>query len=205
MLLDAGTRNFAVHADAYGRHSSDYFVPSYPYLFPPDPAPAFNGKQPNSGLHSEGRAVGGSYLFDGGYIGAASPRFTSVYRIPTLDGARPTPASTCSRQVHQQRRVSPANSRAIDVIRYWAGAVEYHHDELGFDDAGIDTSRASFKNHAQMPGPNEVHADDDPFGALIASLGTQFDHRSTPRVMPAACSTPPARTGARPISSMSSG
>jgi iron complex outermembrane recepter protein len=47
-LFDAGSRDFAFHADAYGRHGSDYFVPSYPYLFPPDPAPAFNGKQPNS-------------------------------------------------------------------------------------------------------------------------------------------------------------
>ena len=87
-LFDAGTRDFAMHADFYGRHASDYFVPSYPYLFPTDPAPSFNGKQPNSGLHSEGQAVGGSYLFDGGYVGAAISRFTSVYRIPTLDGAQ---------------------------------------------------------------------------------------------------------------------
>jgi len=86
-LFDAGTRDFAMHADFYGRHASDYFVPSYPYLFPTDPAPSFNGKQPNSGLHSEGQAVGGSYLFDGGYVGAAISRSTSVYRIPTLDGA----------------------------------------------------------------------------------------------------------------------
>src|SRR5262245_3863342 len=87
-LFDAGTRDFAVHADFYGRHANDYFVPSYPYLFPTDPAPPFSGKQPNSGLHSEGQAVGGSYLFDGGYVGAAVSRFTSVYRIPTLEGAQ---------------------------------------------------------------------------------------------------------------------
>jgi iron complex outermembrane recepter protein len=59
-LFDAGTRDFAVHANFYGRHGSDYFVPSYPYLFPPDPALPFNGKQPNSSLHSEGQAAGGS-------------------------------------------------------------------------------------------------------------------------------------------------
>jgi iron complex outermembrane recepter protein len=87
-LFDAGTRHFAVHADFYGRHANDYFVPSYPYLFPTDPTPPFNGKQPNSGLHSEGQAVGGSHLFDGGYVGAAISRFTSVYRIPTLEGAQ---------------------------------------------------------------------------------------------------------------------
>ena len=108
-LFDAGTRDFAMHADFYGRHASDYFVPSYPYLFPTDPAPSFNGKQPNSGLHSEGQAVGGSYLFDGGYVGAAISRFTSLYRIPTLR-RRPEqrPHRPAADQDHQQGRVSSA-------------------------------------------------------------------------------------------------
>src|SRR5437879_6003760 len=73
-LIDAGSRDFAFHADVYGRKGNDYFTPSYPYLFPPDPAPPFNGKQPNSSFHSEGQAVGGSYLFDGRYVGAAASR-----------------------------------------------------------------------------------------------------------------------------------
>src|SRR6266404_9627928 len=41
-LIDAGSRDFAFHADVYGRKGNDYFIPSYPYLFPPDPAPPFN-------------------------------------------------------------------------------------------------------------------------------------------------------------------
>jgi iron complex outermembrane receptor protein len=177
VLLDAGTRNFAIHADAYGRHSNDYFVPSYPYLFPPDPAPPFNGKQPNSGLHSEGHAIGGSYLFDGGYIGAAYSRFTSVYRIPTLDGAATNTRIDMQQDKFTSKGEFRPQSSAIDVIRFWAGAVEYHHDELGFDDAGIDTSRATFKNHAQ-----EAKAEikfmpmTTPLGAMIASFGTQFEH-----------------------------
>ena len=177
VLLDAGTRNFAMHADAYGRHSNDYFVPSYPYLFPPDPAPPFNGKQPNSGLHSEGHAIGGSYLFDGGYIGAAYSRFTSVYRIPTLDGAATNTRIDMQQDKFTSKGEFRPQSSAIDVIRFWAGAVEITTTEPGFDDAGIDTSRATFKNHAQ-----EARAEikfmpmTTPFGALIASFGTQFDH-----------------------------
>src|SRR5215471_16377776 len=50
-LFDAGSRDFAFHADVYGRKGNDYFIPSYPYLFPPEPAPPFNGKQPNSSFH----------------------------------------------------------------------------------------------------------------------------------------------------------
>ena len=177
-LFDAGTRDFAMHADFYGRHASDYFVPSYPYLFPTDPAPSFNGKQPNSGLHSEGQAVGGSYLFDGGYVGAAISRFTSVYRIPTLDGAQTnTRIDMAQTKITSKGEFRPQSS-AIDVVRFWLGAVEYQHNELGLDDAGLDTARATFNNHAQEA-KTEVKFMPmiTPFGTLISSIGTQFDHQ----------------------------
>lgn len=52
VLLDAGGGNIAVDTDAYGRRAGDYGIPSYPYLFPPAPAPTVNGRQPNSAFHS---------------------------------------------------------------------------------------------------------------------------------------------------------
>jgi iron complex outermembrane receptor protein len=177
-LFDAGTRDFAMHADFYGRHASDYFVPSYPYLFPTAPAPSFNGKQPNSGLHSEGQAVGGSYLFDGGYVGAAISRFTSLYRIPTLEGAQNNGRIDLQQTKITSKGEFRPQSSAIDVVRFWLGAVEYQHNELGFDDAGQDGIRATFNNHAQ-----EAKAEvkfmplATPFGSLISSIGTQFDHQ----------------------------
>ena len=167
-----------MHSDFYGRHASDYFVPSYPYLFPTDPAPSFNGKQPNSGLHSEGQAVGGSYLFDGGYVGAAISRFTSVYRIPTLDGAQTnTRIDMAQTKITSKGEFRPQSS-AIDVVRFWLGAVEYQHNELGFDDNGFDTARATFNNHAQEA-KTEVKFMPlvTPFGSLISTIGTQFDHQ----------------------------
>ncbi|HMJ31555.1 MAG TPA: Plug domain-containing protein, partial [Xanthobacteraceae bacterium] len=68
ILLDTGGGNFAFHADAYGRKASDYSIPSYPYLFPTKP---FNGRQPNSAMQADGASIGGSYIFSGGFIGAA--------------------------------------------------------------------------------------------------------------------------------------
>src|SRR5256884_7903208 len=67
---------------------------------------------------------------------------------------------------------------AIDVVRFWAGAVEYHHDELGAGDNGVDGIRATFNNHAQ-----EAKAEIQflpmatPVGALISAVGAQFDHQ----------------------------
>ena len=87
LLLDAGSRNAAIHADVSGRRTSNYWIPSYPYLFPPDPPPVVNGRQPNSALTAESASAGGSWLFDGGYAGAAISRFTTDYQIPGLEAS----------------------------------------------------------------------------------------------------------------------
>ena len=85
ILLDAGGGNFAVHADAYGRKASDYSIPGYPYLF--DQTRPVNGRQPNSATQADGASIGGSYIFHGGFIGAAITQNDSLYRIPGIDGA----------------------------------------------------------------------------------------------------------------------
>src|SRR4030088_1561168 len=70
VLLDAGGRDFAIHADAFGLTGGDYSIPSYPYLF--DPTKPFNGRQPNSAARTDGASIGGSYIFYGGFFGAAN-------------------------------------------------------------------------------------------------------------------------------------
>ena len=85
ILLDTGGGNFAFHADAFGRKASDYSIPSYPYLF--DPTKPFNGRQPNSAMQADGASIGGSYIFQGGFIGAAITQNDTLYRIPGIDGA----------------------------------------------------------------------------------------------------------------------
>jgi iron complex outermembrane recepter protein len=177
-LFDAGSRDFAFHADVYGRHASDYFIPSYPYLFPSDPAPPFNGKQPNSSFHSEGQAVGGSYLFDGGYVGAAISRFSTLYHIPTMEGAATNGRIALEQVKYTSKGEFRPKSSAIDVVRFWAGAVEYHHDELGVGDDGIDGIRATFNNHAQEARSEiQFMPMATPLGALISTVGAQFDHQ----------------------------
>jgi iron complex outermembrane receptor protein len=177
-IFDAGNKDVAVHADIYGRHAGDYYIPSYPYLFPSQPALPFNGKQPNSSMHAEGEAVGGSYLFDGGYIGTAVSHFTTLYHVPTMDGA----ATNTRIQLDQVRYTSRGEFRpqssAIDVVRFWLGAVEYHHDEIGLGDNGVDGIQATFNNHAQEAKTEmKFMPMATPVGMLISTWGTSFDHK----------------------------
>ena len=109
ILLDAGGGNFAVHADAYGRKASDYSIPSYPYLF--DQTRPVNGRQPNSAVQADGASIGGSYIFHGGFIGAAITQNDTLYRIPGIDGAdHQTRIDGASDQIHRQGRI-PAGCR----------------------------------------------------------------------------------------------
>src|SRR5207247_9628147 len=176
-LFDAGSRDFAFHADVYGRRGNDYFIPSYPYLFPSDAAPPFDGQPPNSLSHAEGQAVGGSYLCARGYVGAAVSRFSTLYHVPTMEGAATNGRIALEQVKYTSKGEFRPQTSAIDVVRFWAGAVDYHHDELGVGDNGIDGIRATFNNHAQEARSEiQFMPMATPLGALISTVGAQFDH-----------------------------
>jgi iron complex outermembrane recepter protein len=176
VLLDAGKGNFALHADAFGRRGDDYRIPSYPYLFPPDPAPVVGDRQPNSALRTNGESVGGSYIFDGGFVGLAVSQFNTLYRIPGIE-ATETGTRIDARQtkVTSKGEFRPQSS-AIDTIRFWLGASDYKHDELAFEN-GFDGVQQSFINKSQE-GRVEVQLApfDLRFAALTAAIGVQSSH-----------------------------
>jgi iron complex outermembrane receptor protein len=172
VLLDAGGGNFAVHADAYGRKSSDYSIPSYPYLF--DPTKPFNGRQPNSAAQSDGASVGGSYIFQGGFIGAAVTQNDSLYRIPGIDGADHQTRIDAHQTKFTARGEYRPDAAAIDAVRFWAGATDYKHNEIGLADPLDPTTlgvRQTFTNKEQE-GRLEVQM--MPFNARFAAITTAF-------------------------------
>jgi iron complex outermembrane receptor protein len=179
ILIDAGGGNFAVHADAYGRKAGDYSVPSYPYLF--DPTQPFNGRQPNSAMQANGASIGGSYIFHGGFIGAAITQNNSLYRIPGIEGSE-----TGSRIDARQTKVTAKgeyrpDSAAIDAFRFWAGATDYKHNEVGLADPADPTTdgvRQTFTNKEQE-GRFEVQLMpfNARFAAVTTALGLQVGHQ----------------------------
>jgi iron complex outermembrane receptor protein len=172
VLLDAGGGNYAIHADAYGRKSSDYSIPSYPYLF--DPTKPFNGRQPNSAAQSDGASIGGSYIFDGGFIGAAITQNDSLYHVPGLDGAdHLTRIDAHQTKITAKGEYHP-DSAAIDAVRFWAGVTDYRHNEIGLADPADLTTlgvRQTFTNKEQE---GRVEVQLMPFNARFATVTSAF-------------------------------
>ncbi len=189
VLLDAGGGNFAIHLDAFGRTGNDYRVPHYPYLVPPDPVgtpratqpSAFNGSQPNSALRTDGFSLGGSYIFEDGFVGIAVTQNNALYHIPGIDGEDHN-----TRIDAQQTKIMTKGewrnpTSYIDAVRFWGGATEYKHNEIGLADDTDPSSggiRQSFTNKEQE---GRVEVQLMPmnlrFASLTTAIGMQGGHQ----------------------------
>ena len=189
VLLDAGGANFALHLDAFDRTSGDYRVPRYPYLVPPDLVAtpratqpgAFNGRQPNSALHADGFSVGGSYIFSDGFLGVAVTQNNALYHIPGIDGED----HNTRIDAHQTKILTKGEWRApspyIDAVRFWGGATDYKHSEIGLADdtnPASDGVRQLFTNKEQE---GRVEVQFAPvnlrFASLTTAVGIQGGHQ----------------------------
>ena len=78
LLLEAGNNRFVFHADVSTRQSDDFAVPVDLECTKPG-RPEFAKKICNSANDVKGGAVGGSLIFDNGYVGASYGTFKSTY------------------------------------------------------------------------------------------------------------------------------
>jgi iron complex outermembrane receptor protein len=163
--IDASGSNVAIHVDAFGRSAGDYRIPG-------------GGVQANTRLRSEGQAVGGSYIFDGGYIGTAIQHITSLYHIPGIAES----ASRTRIDLEQTKVTSKGEWRAptegIAAIRYTFGVSDYKHGELGIGSNGVDGLQNTITNK-EIEGRFELDhaAVATPLGALTGSWGVQASNR----------------------------
>lgn len=163
--IDASGNNVAIHVDAFGRSAGDYRIPG-------------GSVQANTRLRSEGQSVGGSYIFDGGYIGTAIQHITSLYHIPGFAES----ASRTRIDLEQTKITSKGEWRAptdgIAAIRYTFGVSDYKHGELGIGSNGVDGLQNTITNK-EIEGRFELdHASvATPLGALTGSWGAQASNR----------------------------
>ena len=172
VLLDAGAGNFAVHADAYGRKSSDYNIPGYPYLF--DQTRPVDGRQPNSAAQASGGSIGGSYVFDGGFVGAAITQNDSLYHIPGIEAS-----DHRSRIDARQTKITAKgeyrpDAAAIEAIRFWAGTTDYKHKEVALADAADPSTLGVRQTFTNKEHEGRVEVQLMPFNVRFATVTTAF-------------------------------
>lgn len=162
--LDASGDNVAIHADTYARRAGDYRIPG--------------GVQANTRLHSEGQSVGGSYIFDGGYVGTAIQHITSLYHIPGVADAQANTRIDLEQTKWTSKGEWRAPTDGIDAVRFTFGASDYKHNELGIGAGGIDGAQNTIKNR-ELEGRFEIDhaAVATPLGALTGTWGAQIGHR----------------------------
>jgi iron complex outermembrane receptor protein len=179
VLVDGAAGPVAVHFDAFGRKADDYRVPSYPYLFAP--GRPFDGRQPNSAARMDSESAGASYIFNEGFIGAAVTQNNALYHIPGIDGED----HKTRIDAHETKFTSKGEYRpqagGIDAVRFWFGATDYKHNEIGLldpADPSTDGVRQTFTNKEQE-GRLEVQLlpFNLRFATLTTALGLQAGHQ----------------------------
>ena len=138
------------------------------------PTRPFNGRQPNSAAQATGASIGGSYIFDGGFIGAAITQNDSLYRIPGIDGADHQTRIDAHQTKFTAKGEYRPDAAAIEAVRFWAGATDYKHNEIGLADPADPATlgvRQTFTNKEQE---GRVEVQMMPFNARFAALTTAF-------------------------------
>ncbi|RAI44956.1 TonB-dependent receptor, partial [Rhodoplanes roseus] len=164
VLVDAVHGNTVVHMDAFGRRALDYQIPG--------------GVQLNSKLRTGGESVGVTRFFENGFAGIAVQHLESLYHVPgTESAANNTRISLEQTKVTSRGEWRP-DGGAFDAFRYWFGATEYKHNEIGLGEDGIDAVRATFTNREQEARVEASHAPvGTALGVLTGVIGADAGHR----------------------------
>ena len=188
VLLDAAAGNVAIHADAFGRKADDYRIPSYPYLFAP--GRPFDGRQPNSFARTGSQSVGGSYIFNEGFIGAAVTQNNALYGIPGIDGEDHRTRIDAHETKFTSKGEYHPMAGGIDAVRFWYGFTDYKHNELGLADPldpASDGVRQTFTNK-EHEGRIEVQL--RPLNLRFAQLTTALGVQAGQQALTAPGDTP---------------
>jgi iron complex outermembrane receptor protein len=154
-LVDAAVGDFALHADAFGRHAGDYDTPS--------------GVQRNSFFRGDGGSLGASYFFGidhENHVGAAITQYDAQYGIPsdtTYIDMRQTKVMTRS-----SFKLGDGLVRRFNLDGSYA---DYAHDEKE-PDGTIDTT---FHNKEYNARGELLLGAIGPVGN--SALGVEYQHR----------------------------
>lgn len=159
-MIEAGGQNVAFHVDGFDRRSEDYKIP--------------NGeRQTNSWMNARGHSLGGSFVFDNGFVGASVSRYQSRYGIPGEEAVEHQSNIDLDQTKFNARGEYRPDAGIISAIRFWFGATNYQHDELGSED-GVTGILSTFRNRQQEGRVELQHA---AIGPWTGALGFQYGNQ----------------------------
>lgn len=162
-LLETGNGEFALHADVFGRKTSDLRVPRYTPIEEGTPLPE-STRVRNSASDARGGAIGGSMFFSQGHVGLSADTYDSTY------GAVAEPDVTI--KMKRDHVGLAGEIRGLDGplrgLRGQFNDTRYEHQEI----EGSGAVGTTFKTAGSELRLEAEHA---PLGAMRGMLGVQFE------------------------------
>ncbi|RZT38582.1 TonB-dependent receptor [Cupriavidus agavae] len=174
-LLEAGNGQFAVHADAFVRQTSDLKIPGFARsgnLRATQPLPEGEseayGKIPNTNAHQEGGSLGGSYTWVDGFVGANWSTYRNDYGTPAEEDARIKLRQDRFAVAGEARNLSGSTGGIIESVKGDFSYTDYEHREIEDGETGT-----TFKNRGWDA---RLEARHGKIGNMTGVFGTQFGH-----------------------------
>jgi len=120
-------------------------------------------------MQADGASIGGSYIFYGGFIGAAITQNDSLHHVPGVDDADHQTRIDAHQTKFKVKGEYHPDAAGLDAVRLWLGATDYRHNEVGLADPAdpfSDGVRQTFTNKEREA---RVEAQLMPFNALPTS------------------------------------
>jgi len=185
-----GGANLVLHGDGFYRNTDDYDVPGFAEsavlrALEEEEAGAAGveeevfGVVENSDIETKGGSIGGSLVFENGFIGVSGKATRSNYGVPGAheegeEGGGEGGAEESVRIDLEQDRLDLMGEFNGDVFifesaKFRFGYADYIHRELEGDEIGT-----TFKNEGYE---GRIELIEKPFGRFLGASGVQFKHR----------------------------
>lgn len=158
-VTELGAGGFALHVDAFTRDTDDYKVPSSTGLGLNN-----NNRIVNSASQAKGGAVGASYQFDKGYLGAMHSDYKTLYGTVAEEAVRI--------DMRQKRDSIEANFRGLDGLITGVFA-KFNQSDYEHTEKNDGVPQTTFKNKGNDFRLEVKHAK---IGALQGVVGLQTEY-----------------------------
>lgn len=162
-MVETGDSRFALHADAFGRETSDQHVPTHTPIDNGNPL-APTRRVRNSASRGSGGSVGGSMFFDGGYAGLSLDTYDSRYGVVV----EPDVAIRMKRDHLGAATEWKFASAPLQSVKAQFNSTRYGHEEIE-GNGGVGTTFKTRGNELR------IEAAHSPLGAWHGVLGTQLE------------------------------